>query len=178
MEKTENVEKVEKVEKVKRKLVDRVSPFPLSERQRTTPVAVRLRKDSKICLKPVAKVIDGKPGMTVPDFSDQVTVQSIVDSYKDECGLAYALRQINQGRLMPTQLMDKGDRSGDVSNLPDNVNDAYQLAKASASDAEKVATDLGISHIDQAQLDKIVSDAVQRKFEAVIAANKEVKKDE
>lgn len=153
------------------------SPFKLSRVQ--DDCVVHLRKDTTICIKPVAKVVEGKPGMTIPDFSDQVSVQKLIDSYKDETGLAYALRQINNGRLMPSQLMDKGDKGADVSEIPDNVNDAYRLSQATSAEAKKVADALGVTKLDQNNLDAQIAAIVEQKFKSLIESqNKEVKPNE
>lgn len=124
------------------------------------------------CQRPVAKMDPKTPGVTYPDFSDQVDVQKIVDASKDQTGLAYALRQINQGRLMPSQLADNAGTVSDVSALPDNVNDAFELAGAASLEGKKVADSLGIKALNEKDLEKIVSQAVEAKFAQAQAQSK------
>lgn len=166
-------------DKVISKVPVHVQPFKFVNRVKPGEDIPNLDYESTICIKPVAKVVDGKPGATVPDFSDQVSVASLIDSYKNETGLAYAMRQINQGRLMPNQLADKGTGSADISEVADNVNDAFRDALEKSSDAKKVANALDLSNIDQKRIDDIVATAVKQKFDAYVASQtKEVNKDE
>lgn len=125
-----------------------------------------------ICMKPSAKILPEKPGMAFPDYSDQVDLQKIVDSYVEETGLAYAMRQINAGRLMPTQLNDKGDASVDLTLVPDNVNDAQRQAMATAKGAKQVAESLGIDRLDPAHIEEVVTRIVNERIAAQNAAAK------
>lgn len=125
-----------------------------------------------ICMKPTAKIVEDKPGMAFPDYSDQVDVQKIVDSYVEETGLAYAMRQINAGRLMPTQLNDKGDAGVDLTGVADNVNDAQRQAMDAAQGAKKVAEALGIDRLDPAHIEEVVTRIVNERIAAQQAAAK------
>lgn len=127
-------------------------------------------KKTMICLKPVAKLVEGQPGATEPDFSDKVSVESIVEQNKDYCGLAYALRQINAGRLLPSSLNDDGRGSVDLSNVADNVNDAYRQAEADVKNAKKVQNDLGLGLIDPKHIEEYVTKAVNDRIAAIQAA--------
>lgn len=125
-----------------------------------------------ICMKPTAKIIPEKPGMAFPDYGDQVDMQKIVDSYVEETGLAYAMRQINAGRLMPTQLNDKGDAGVDLTGVADNVNDAQRQAMSAAQGAKKVAEALGIDRLDPAHIEEVVTRIVNERIAAQQAASK------
>lgn len=135
-----------------------------------------LPDDSKICLKPVAKYDPKEPGLARPDFDNQVSVQEVISSYRDQTGLAYALRQINAGRLHPFQLNDNGKGGVDLRGLPDNVNDAYQVMNSSTAAATRVASRLGIAELDPQNIQKVVQDAIDKRIAELSA--KEVKQNE
>lgn len=164
-------QEITEVEKKEKRQVDfsRVNPFFINKP--TSPDFV-ISGTRTICMKPTAKLVDGKPGMAFPDYSDQVQVQKIVDSYAEETGLAYALRQINSGRLLPSQLADKGTGGVDVSNVADNVNDAHRQALESAEEAKKVAAALGVDHIDAKNIEQVVTRILEHKLAAQVAAQK------
>ena len=125
---------------------------------------------SMVCLKPVAKLVEDEPGLTRPDFSDQVSVQSIVDQNKDYCGIAYALRQINGGRLLPSQLFDDGKHGVDLSGVADNVNDAYRDAEKNLNDAQNVKDALGIQgNIDSKHIEEYINSVISQKLAAQAA---------
>lgn len=151
-------------QKTEKKVVNfvHVSPFALKDDGRPF-CACKFGKRS-ICMRPVAKVKEDEPGVAYPDFSDKVDVQKIVDSYKECTGLEYALRQINSGRLLPSQLADKGTGSVDISEMPDNVNEAHRLALDESGKAKQVAAELGLDSIDPAKIEKMVTDAINKKF--------------
>lgn len=149
--------------------INRVNPFGLNV---PNGYEFTVSGTRTICMKPTAKIVDGKPGMAFPDYSDQVDIQKIVDSYAEETGLAYALRQINSGRLLPSQLADKGNAGADISQVADNVNDAHRQALASAEEAKKVAAALGVDHIDSKNIEQVVTRIIEQKLAAQLAAQK------
>lgn len=157
-----------------------VSPF-IGNDVRPVPGVVLLDDSSTFCQKPVAKYVESDPGNALPDFSDQVKVQEIVNQSASTCGLAYALRQINQGRLMPAMIADDGKHSVDLTIVPDNINDAYEQSLEAAKKAAKVRSDLDLNYVDPANIEKYVSDAVRRQVQAYMVsqqASKEVKSNE
>lgn len=167
---------MEKTQQTEKPAFVHVSPFNLKDDGR--PFCACKFGKRTICMRPTAKVKEDEPGVAYPDFSDQVDVQKIVDSYKESTGLAYALAQINAGRLMPSQLADKGTGSVDISDMPDNVNEAHRLALEDAGKAKEVAAQLGLDSIDPAKIEKMVTDAINKKFAESQAAQQQKKEGE
>lgn len=162
------MEQIQETKKTENELAKKIATFvhisPFSMKDDGRPFCSCSFGKRKICMRPTAKVKEDEPGVAYPDFSDQVDVQKIVDSYKDQTGLEYALRQINSGRLLPSQLADKGTGSVDISEMPDNVNEAHRLALDESQKAKEVAAQLGLDSIDPAKIEKMVTDAINKKL--------------
>lgn len=133
--------------------------------------SLALPDDHLICFRPVAKADENEPGLARPDFSKKDSLQELIESYKNETGLAYALRQINAGRLHPFQLNDNGKKGVDLTRLPDNINEARAAAMASHDSAAKLAKALGVDVVDPAHLDKTISDALAKKVKSATVHN-------
>lgn len=85
----------------------------------------------KDTLQPVAKV-------TERDLDKEI------QSYKDECGMAFVLRQIAAGRLSVDQIRDHGNEGMDITGTPQSVNDASQLNLAAQEAGMQAASQLGM----------------------------------
>lgn len=144
----------------------RISPFGgFDKTPRCSSLA--LPDDHLICFRPVAKADEKEPGLARPDFTKTDSLQALIESYKDETGLAYALRQINAGRLHPFQLNDNGKKGVDLTRVPDNINEARAAALASHDQAARLAKALGVDVVDPAHLDKSISEALAKKVKSV-----------
>lgn len=144
----------------------RIAPFGGFDR-RPRSYSLALPDDHLICFRPVAKADEKEPGLARPDFTKTDSLQALIESYKDETGLAYALRQINAGRLHPFQLNDNGKKGVDLTRVPDNINEARAAAMASHDHAARLAKALGVDVVDPAHLDKAISEALAKKVKSV-----------
>ena len=93
-----------------------------------------------------------------------------IQSYKDECGIAFVLRQIAAGRLSIDQIKDDGKSGYDVSDLPETQNDAFQQNEAIQEEGLKAAGDLGMKTYTEAELNEIVAKAIKAAAEQKAAA--------
>lgn len=156
-------------------VVEHVSPF-LVGRVDFSGSGLALPDDTMICLKPVAKYDPNEPGLARPDYDNKVLVQDVIESYKEQTGLAYAMRQINAGRLHPFQLNDNGKKGVDLSVLPDNVNEAHALAGSASAAAQRVAAQLGLDAVDPSKIEKLVTDAINKKIAELSVKNEGTEK--
>lgn len=133
-----------------------------------------LNSDSDRFLVVVEPVLVGD-GNTEPKEVSKTDIYETTQSYKDETGMEGMKNLIKQGKAFPIQFMDDGKRSGDISNLPDNINDAHTLAESSKSVYDGPLTKEALENVIKGILAE--SDA-KAKAEADKAANtdKEVSK--
>lgn len=105
---------------------------------------------------------DPKTGGTDIVQKDPLDLDAEIQSHKDECGMVQAELLLKRGLARPEDFAAKPGDYGDTSKMPDNINDAYQLAqevKGSAKiDLKQFKTDADIqAYVDaqiQAQLAK------------------------
>lgn len=88
-------------------------------------------------------VLDPKTGETKIDESDKLDLYELIQSYKDQCGIEFMLKQIKLGIVTPESLADDGQHSGDVSG-PMDINDAYRAQLVQAEAKKVLADTLGI----------------------------------
>lgn len=99
-----------------------------------------------------------------------------IQSYKDECGIAFILRQIASGRLSIDQIRDDGKSGHDLLGTPTSINEASMINDAANSAAQEEADKLGIQLSEsalQALIQKEIKKAADAK--AAAAANQEAK---
>lgn len=89
--------------------------------------ALDLTGDEYRMLNKVQPVLSGE-GQTVPKIVGKLDIYEQTQSFKDDVGMAGMEKMINSGKAFAVDYMDDGKHGGDVSDLPDNVNDANTLA--------------------------------------------------
>lgn len=97
-----------------------------------------------------------------------------IQSYKDECGIAYVMRQIASGRLSIDQIRDDGKSGQDLMGLPGTINEASMLNDGLQSAAQEEAGKLGIQ-LSEAALQEFIQKEIKKAAEAKAAANQEAK---
>lgn len=120
----------------------------------------------KVCKKEIAQfdlVFDKETGSTHVEQKDPLDLDAQIQTYKDQCGLDFALLQMKRGLATPEQFAAVPGDYGDTSTLPDNINDAYQAAQA----AKKAA---GSLNLDQFKTDADIQAYVEKAVAAQLAA--------
>lgn len=144
-------------------LIDAFGVYHDPERKIAVP---DLNSDADRFLSVVQPVLVGE-GRTEPKEVSKTDIYETTQSFKDETGMAGMQNLIKQGKAFPIQFMDDGKHSGDISNLPENINDAHTLAESSKEiyngplnkDAlESYIKDIVAQATAQAQADKAKSD--------------------
>lgn len=113
--------------------------------------------------------LDKETGNTQVVQGEPIDLYAEIQSFKDSCGMYAAQQQIAHGLKAPDAFSDLNNPTdyGDISEMPDNINDAYQANQAAAAQANA----LGIGGIQtQADLDKYVADLVAKQIAAQKAA--------
>lgn len=99
---------------------------------------------------------DPKTGGTEIVQKDPLDLDAEIQSHKDECGMVQAELLLKRGLARPEDFAAKPGDYGDTSNLPDNINDAYQMAqecqKAIKVDLKQFKTDADVEAYVQAQI--------------------------
>lgn len=114
-------------------------------------------------------VIDEKTLEPIVKVSER-DLDKEIQSYKDECGMAYVLRQIAAGRLSVDSIRDHGDEGLDVVGTPETLNEAHQLNVAIQEQGVKAAQDLGMKTYTEAEFQEAVNKAI-KEAAAAKAAN-------
>lgn len=117
---------------------------------------------------------DPETGSTTVDESDSIDLDSMIQTYKDQCGVEYVMKLIKMGMANPDKFMDDGKHGGDAS-APTDINDALALANAGNSVAQQIAKSLGMS-IDETTTDQQIADRIKAIFDAANQPKQEVNK--
>lgn len=110
--------------------------------------------------------LDKETGNTFVVQKEPIDLDELVQSYKDQCGMEQAQLLIARGLASPEDFAAKPGDYGDTSNLPDNLNDAYQAHLK----AESVGIDLGQFKTED-DIQKYVEEAVAAALKAKQAAS-------
>lgn len=87
---------------------------------------------------------DEETKQMVSVLKDPLDLDAQIQTFKDQCGMAQAQLLLKRGLITPEELAAKPGDYGDSSDMPDNINDAYQKAMSSAVpgvDVRKFKTD-------------------------------------
>lgn len=99
---------------------------------------------------------DPKTGGTDIVLKDPLDLDAEIQKHKDECGMVQAQLLLKRGLARPEDFAAQPGDYGDTSKLPDNINDAYQMAqeaqKAVNVDLKQFKTDADIQNYVQAQI--------------------------
>lgn len=136
-------------------------------------------------IRPVLGVeLDKETGNTVVVSTGEVDIDQEIQQYKDQCGFEGMRKLIATGQARPIDFMDDGQHSGDISGLPDNVNDAYRAAQAASAQGDNLLKNLGVKtvfnpdgSINIEATEKAITAAIQAKADAAKAKTEEVNTD-
>lgn len=92
--------------------------------------ALDLTGDEYRILNKVQPVLSGE-GQTLPKVVGKLDIYEQTQLFKEEVGMAGMKKMLNSGKAFAVDYMDDGKHGGDISDLPDNVNDANTAAMAS-----------------------------------------------
>lgn len=107
------------------------------------------------------------PGETIVDTSDKLDLQKLINSYKDDCGFEYMMRQIKSGQATLADFCDDGKHGADVTGIPEYIGDVKsQLVDPKVEQNEQLLAALGIDPKDYKG-----DEALEK---AVVAALKEI----
>lgn len=126
-----------------------------------TPIRPVIPTDcSKKELEQFGLELDKETGSTFVVEKDPIDLDEIVQSYKSQCGMEMAQTLLKRGLASEEDFYAKPGDYGDVSELPDNLNDAYQaklaadqVAEAAGLALEGIKTDADF----QAYVDQLVA---------------------
>lgn len=89
-----------------------------------------------------------------------------IQSYKDECGMAYVMRQIAAGRLSISDIADDGKSGVDVTGMPETLNDACQAALVAQELGKQEAAKLGLKAFTEEELQSYINAEIKKSKEA------------
>ena len=132
--------------------------------------------DEKYMVKPKL-VLNKETGSTKVDRSDKVNLEEMIQSYRDQVGVEAIMRMMAKGQIMPGQVADDGKHGLDISQFPDNVNEARDAAIVAQAQKKEIAKIFGVNPKDLTPetFEKVINAAVEKKLAE--AKQKEVKKD-
>lgn len=79
-----------------------------------------------------------------PDESDKVDLVELIQTYKDQCGMEMAKKLIKIGQAQPGDFADDGKHSVDCTLLPQNPQQAANLAVAAGKQTEALRNQFGL----------------------------------
>lgn len=85
-----------------------------------------------------------------------------IQSYKDECGMAFVLRQIAAGRMSIRDLADDGKGGVDALGLPETVNEACQANILAQEAGKAAAAELGLKAFTEEELAAFVNNEIKK----------------
>ena len=100
--------------------------------------------------------LDKETGSTTIVVKDPLDLDAEIQTYKDQCGMELAQLEIKRGLASPEDFAAKPGDYGDISTLPDNINDAYRASldakQAAKIDLSQFKTDADIEAYVKAQV--------------------------
>lgn len=115
------------------------------------------------------KTLEPKVKVTERDLDKEI------QSYKDECGMAYILKQIAAGRLSADQIRDHGNEGADILGVPQTLNDANQLNLSAQEEGMKAASELGMKKYTEEEFQLALNKAIKEASAAKAASGLEIK---
>lgn len=85
-----------------------------------------------------------------------------IQSYKDECGFAYVMRQIAAGRLSIRDVMPTEDQFGDSVGAPESINDAHQGTLEAVEAGKAEAAKLGLKAFTEQELQNYINEELKK----------------
>lgn len=124
---------------------------------------------------------DPQTGATIPDESDVIDLEALIQTYKDQCGMELAQKLIKTGQAQPDDFKDDGKHSGEVPPELETAQGRANAALAATSHVEALAKGLdlpkGAAKLTDEQLSAIIARTIQEKYPDIIK-KEEVKSDE
>lgn len=110
-------------------------------------------------------------GTVLPDESNLVNLDELIQTYKDQCGMELALRLIKLGQMDPASLADDGKHGFDARTVPDTPQGIANAAILSKLNVDAIRSELGIpegADIPQEALDRFVSAYIQANLDKFV----------
>lgn len=85
-----------------------------------------------------------------------------IESYKDECGMEFVLRQIAAGRLSIDQIRDDGKSGQDITGVPETINEASMMKEAAIEYGLKEAAKLGLKTFSEKELNDYIQNELKK----------------
>lgn len=105
------------------------------------------------------KVKKDEDGNVIPDESNLVDLDALIQTYKDQCGMELAKKMLKLGQATPEDFVDDGKGNYDSSAIPETPQARANAAVAAKAQADAVKQKFGIP-TDQ--------DLTQEQFENLI----------
>lgn len=142
-----------------------------------TVTIVPTKADQKFMVDLKVKVQED--GKVVPDESNLVDLDSLIQTYKDQCGMEAAKRMIKLGQASPEDFADDGKGSYDGTNIPETAQGRANAAVIAQKQADAVKAKYGIDpgqDLTQEQFENIIKNYIAAnpdKFVAPVAKAQE-----
>lgn len=111
-------------------------------------------------------------GTVVPDESNLVDLDAMIQTYKDQCGMELAKRLIKLGQAAPEDFADDGKGSFDDSAIPPTSQARANAAVAAKAQLDAIKDVYGIPkdvELTDAQYDALVKDFVEKNIDKFVA---------
>lgn len=157
----------------KAKVFEKVDPFSGKKVVSKFPKSEKLNIDFND-VEELGLELDKETGNTKVVVTGHRDIHREIQEFKDDCGFEGMRKLIEQGKATPRDFYDDGKHGQDVADLPDNVNDAFRAAVDSNKKSDAVLQELGVNPkgMSQADVEKAITDAVNRRFDQM---QKEIK---
>lgn len=147
----------------------------------TDPFGVVRKKiqDKKILKKDLGFIreygleVDKETHRTKPVVKNKVDIDKLVQSYKEQCGIEYMLRMVQQGRVDLNDICDDGKHGVDATVIPTFAGDALRMLKPGIKEGEKLKDTLGIPKdlkLNEANLEAVLKPYIESYFNKMVAA--------
>jgi len=118
------------------------------------------KPDSKLMVQLGVKKDDD--GNVIPDQSNLIDLDALIQTYKDQCGMELAKRLIRIGQATPDDFRDTGKGNYDGTNIPINATDRANAAVLAKNNADAMASELGVTQdMTEDQLTAIIQQYIQ-----------------
>lgn len=123
------------------------------------------------------KVKKTEEGNIIPDESNLIDLDALIQTYKDQCGMEAAKRLLKTGQAQPEDFADDGKSGFDCTVIPESAQERANAAVAAKAQADAVKEKFGIptdQDLTQEQFENLIKSYISAnpdKFVKPAAAN-------
>lgn len=115
--------------------------------------------------------LEKETGTTHAVIAEEIDVNELVESFRDQTGYENAMRLIKSGQVSPDEFADDGKHGADITNVPDYAGDLLRQEIETKAQKEAIKQAYGLSEEDlqNDDLEAVIKAAVEKRIAEIQA---------